>query len=141
MDTRHCHSTTTQEINKKSRGVMMGLSVGQAVEGNGVRGVKIGKPQVTVVAERLCGLTMGFFVVRPCFFLWFDHVFCGLTMVFCGLTSRTVLHNTTPHHVTPRQNRPRQKRARPNQARPLGQGHFQFKENVVDASASPVIRW
>ena len=47
-------------------------------------------------------------------------------------------HETTPHQVTPRQNRPHQEQARPHQARPLGQGQFQFKENVVDASASPV---
>ena len=42
-------------------------TVDQAVEGNGVRGVKVQKPQVTVVAERLFGLTV-FFVVCPWFF-------------------------------------------------------------------------
>ena len=45
---------------------------------------------------------------------------------------------TTPRFVTPRQHRPRKKQARLHQARPSGQGHFQFKENVVDARASPV---
>ena len=42
---------------------------------------------------------------------------------------------TTTRQVTPRQNRPR----------PFGRGQFQFKESVVDASASPVaallIQW
>ena len=42
-------------------------SVEHAVEENGVTGVEMENPQVTVVAERLCGLTM---------------VFCGLTVFF-----------------------------------------------------------
>ena len=50
-----------------------------------------------------------------------------------------------PHHTTPRRVTPRQKQTRPHQARPLGQRHFQFKEKVVDARASPVasllIQW
>ena len=53
-------------------------------------------------------------------------------------TQHTTLHKpsqakpsrTVPHHNA-------KKQAGPNQARPLAQGHLQFKENVVDASASP----
>ena len=51
-------------------------------------------------------------------------------------------HHTTPRHATPRQNRPGQNRPgqnRPGRSKPpLFQGHFQFNENVVDASASSV---
>ena len=169
-------------------------TVGQVVEGNGVRGVvKVRKPQVTDVAERLCGLTV--------VFLWFDRGFLvgrkttvkpqkprsldvssrslalgrqprdgqtayhtpepqatGHTLPSTPNTPRATSHTqratpsrteptspakpsqTEPHHTTPRQ-----KQARPNQARPFGQGHFQFKDNVVHATASPVaallIQW
>ena len=59
--------------------------------------------------------------------------------------SQTVPHHTTPSHAMPKQATPKTGLTRPNQARPDAQGHFQFKENVVDASASPVaallIQW
>ena len=55
--------------------------------------------------------------------------------------SQTELNQATPHHAKSRH----AKQARPNQARQVVQSHFQFKENVVDASASPVaallIQW
>ena len=89
MDTPHRHSTTTTQENneKKSRGVMMGLSVGQAVEENGVRSVKREKTRSNHKNHGhwfFCGLTM-FFLSLDRVFLWFDSVFCGLTL-FYGLT-------------------------------------------------------
>ena len=58
---------------------MMGLSVGQAVEGNGVWGVKIENPSVTFLKMSL----------------WFDRGFCGLTVFFCPLT---VIFCVSKHH-------------------------------------------
>ena len=108
------------------------------------------EPQVTVVAERLCGLTVVFVV------------FCCLVS-FVGQKTRsnhkkarsyhkpntktTVTSRTEPNRTETHRARPRQKQARPGRTKPGRQvkANSQFKEGVVDASASPVaallIQW